>query len=172
MLQTKSIHHISRNFYKLYKLSFPKEERLPFRYLYRHVHNKNNSLLLYYDDEKYIGFTLSIKFDNYICLAFFATNPEYRNKGYGTQILNLYLENNSKEIVFLNCESFDNEEDIKYRRYSFYLRNGFLKIPLLLLYNNIEYLTLANRSLSKEEITLLRDAFIKKKCDCRIEKNI
>lgn len=168
-MDTRKYKTLNKNFLDLYKLSFPKDERFSISFLTNLIKNYDGELINYYDNNNFIGFTLSAKFDQYICLIFFATNPEFRNQGYGKKILDAFKIENENQLVFLNCELPENTDsnNIKYRRYSFYKRNGFILTPILLSYKNIDYLTLTNQKL---DINELIKVLIKYKCDCKLSK--
>lgn len=174
MIITKKYKHLNKDFKKLYKLSFPKDERLPKWFLSFLIKGKHGNLIHYYDDNNFIGFTISITFDEFTCLAFFATEPKYRNQGYGKQILDNYYKENEKQIIFLNCEVPERKDndDIKYRRLSYYKRNGFVLIPLTMTYKNIDYLTLVNKQINDEQINTLKEKLVHYGCNCKIDNSI
>ena len=170
-LETK---HLNKEFKELYKISFPKNERLSFLFLSTQLKTKRGVLVNYYDENNFIGFTFSVSFKSFTCLVFFATNPEYRNQGYGKKILDIYFKENNQKIIFLNCEAPENndKENIKYRRFSFYRRNGFLPTSLIMSFKNIDYLSLVNRELNDNEFEELRNIFLHYGCTCKIDTNI
>lgn len=45
----------------------------------------------------------------------------------------------------------NDKENIKYRRFSFYKRNGFLLTSLIMSFKNVDYLSLVNRELNDNE---------------------
>ena len=174
MITTRKNKHLKKEFKDLYKISFPKDERLPYLFLEFQIKTKRGELIHYYDEENFIGFTFSVSVKNYNCLMFFATNPNYRNQGYGKKILDIYFENNKEKTIFLNCETPENndKENIKYRRFSFYKRNGFLPTSLVMSYKKIDYLTLVNKKLTDDELEELRVAFIQYGCVCKTDTKV
>lgn len=174
MFVAKRFRHIDKDFYRLYKLSFPKEERLSLLLLLILIGKKADYLYQYYEEDKFIGFTFSVTFGKCSSLILFATNPDYRNKGYGKQILQEYLKNNSNNNVFLNCELPDlkSNDDIKYRRLNFYLRNGLKFAPLIMTYKNVSYLTLTNKKFSEDEINDIVKVYKQYKCSYRLDNDI
>lgn len=173
MLTKRKYKHLNKQFKRLYKLSFPKDERLPKLFLKMLLLTKKAELYHYYNEDDFIGFIYSVNFDNFNCLAFFATNPEFRNQGYGKQILDLYSIEKENQIIFLNCELPENKEkdNIKFRRYSFYKRNGFILTPLIITYKNIDYLTLVNKEINNIKLGELNKMMSDFGCSCRIDAN-
>ena len=172
---TKKYKTLSREFKELYKASFPENERLSYTFISKILQKKESILIHYYEDSgEFIGFTLSTTIDKFTCLAFFATNPVIRNQGYGKRILEQYLKENTDKIVFLNCEipNSNDSSDIKYRRYSFYKRNGLTLTPLVMCYKNIDYLTLVNKQAYSLIIDELNEMFISWNCSTRLDTKI
>lgn len=174
MITTIKIKRLNKEFKKLYKISFPKNKGLPLFALSFILKKRQGELIHYYDEDNFIGFTFSIPFKSFKCLVFFATDPKYRNQGYGKRILDIYFENNKNETIFLNCETPENndEENINYRRFSFYKRNGFLPTPLIMTYKNIDYLSLANKELNNDDLEKLREILTNYGCECRIDTTV
>ena len=174
MILTRKSEKLSREFKRLYKLSFTRDERLPNRFLSHLLKDNKAELVHYYDEGKFIGYTYSVSFGEFICLAFFATNPEFRNKGYGKKILEIYSKANENKIIFLNCEVPENkdEQNIKFRRLSFYKRNGLILVPVVMSYNGIDYVTLVNKELSEKKVNEFNKMLNSTGCACRIDKSI
>ena len=138
------------------------------------IKTKKGNLTHYYDLGNFIGFTLSVNFDEFTCLAFFATDPKYRNQGYGKKILDIYFQENEKQTIFLNCEVPENidKENIKYRRICFYKRNSFKATSLIMSYKNIDYLTLVNKQIDNEKLNKLFNILVKFGCTCRFDTKV
>lgn len=170
-LTTKKFNSLNDEFKELYIESFPEGERMEYSLLTKMLEDSKNSLVNYYDEGKFIGFTINLVYEHFCCLLFFATDSRYRNQGYGKRILDVYFKENQSKTVFLSCEIPDasNNEDIKYRRLSFYKRNGFIVTPLITMYKNIEYLTIVNKEISNDELEELHQLFLSFKCPCRFE---
>lgn len=174
MITVKKYKRLNKEFKQLYRVSFPKDERLPYFFLSSLIKVKQGELAHYYDNEIFVGFTLSFRFKKYTCLAFFATDPKLRNQGYGKQILDIYFKENEEQIIFLNCEVPENmnKENIKYRRLMFYKRNDFVITPLIMSYKNIDYLTLVNKKISDSEVNELYELLVRFGCTCRIDETL
>ena len=112
----------------LYESAFPDDEKAPFDTLLQRTKKGNVEFVGYYDHETFIGFTYLIHDNNLHYIFYFAILDEYRNKGYGTKILNMLKEKYKNETIFFEIEvldcNADNYEERK-RRKDFYLRNGF-----------------------------------------------
>ena len=80
----------------LFISAFPKEERPEPDYFFSSFDKENNHLYAFYDKKTFVGFA-SVIIYKHICYIFFlAVKDEYRNKGYGSEILkeirNLYKD--------------------------------------------------------------------------------
>lgn len=113
--------------------AFPESERPPVDYFFTNFENDNNVLLAYYENDIFIGFS-ALTFYKDICYIFFlAVSPTYRNKGYGSQIIEILKKDYSHCILLLAYE----EVDQKYPNYlerinreKFYLKRGFINNDL------------------------------------------
>lgn len=106
---------------ELYINSFPKEERFSFDILKECSKENNSDLYAILDDNTFIGMCYLVNCDNAYYLMYLAIEPNLRNKGYGSKILN-DLKNKYKTI-FLSIEY--NEDIMSIKRKMFYLKNGF-----------------------------------------------
>lgn len=70
----------------------------------------------------YIGLITYWDFTEFIYIEHFATEPFYRNKGYGSQTLQILKEKNKVPIVL---EAEEPTDEISRRRIAFYKRQGF-----------------------------------------------
>ena len=96
--------------------------------LFNNALKDNNDLLAFYEDNHFIGFA-NVLFYQDICYMFFlAIANEYRNKGYGSLIIQeAFKKYQGKRFVLCFEEVDDKYEDNSYRikRREFYYRNGF-----------------------------------------------
>ena len=112
----------------LYESAFPDDEKAPFLSLIERAKKDNVDFIGYFDEDKFIGFTYLIHENDLHYIFYFAIVEECRNKGYGTDILNILKEQYKDESIFFEIETLDvnadNYEERK-RRKDFYIRNGF-----------------------------------------------
>lgn len=111
----------------LYESAFPKEERRDF-YLIEQLITEQPLFSLFYIEEhnRFVGFISCWHLPHCTYIEHFATNPEVRNHGYGSKILNTFVTKEKAPIV-LEVEIPDNE--MAQRRIAFYQRNGFRLLP-------------------------------------------
>ena len=113
--------------------AFPENERPPVDSFFANFENDNNVLLAYYEKETFIGFS-ALTFYKDICYIFFlAVSPTCRNKGYGSQIIEILKKDYSSYILLLAYEEVDPKyQDYLYRknRENFYLKRGFMNNEL------------------------------------------
>ena len=76
-----------KKFRHLYLTAFPKEERVPAKYLMKH--NDESELIACYDGETFCGFYSTLTFGDITHILFLAIAENLRDHGYGSQILRL-----------------------------------------------------------------------------------
>ncbi len=112
----------------LYQSSFPENEQIPWNDLVRLIDQMHLDFTVYYEDEKFIGFTILFPHKKFNWFWYFAVIPELRGQGKGQKILTYLIEKYKGKNIVLDMESprqkCDNLEQRK-RRHAFYLRNGF-----------------------------------------------
>ena len=119
---------IRRDIEPLYISAFPEEERPPVDMFFDTVLLDNDNLLGFYDNNMFIGFANTITHKDICYLFFLAVKDEFRNKGYGSKIIQLLKELYKDKVLTLCYEEIDDKyPDIKLRkrRRDFYYRNGF-----------------------------------------------
>ncbi|MGT2681560.1 GNAT family N-acetyltransferase [Streptococcus porci] len=126
--KVKAFSALSYRIWKLYRLSFPKEERLPYWFLLFQILRTKADFQAYRDGKKVIGFSYSIAGKSADFLLFLAVSPEFQSQGYGTAMLQ-NVKNSAGEkplIVAIEppFELCDNAEQ-RLRRLAFYEKNGF-----------------------------------------------
>jgi len=119
---------------KLYEETFLAEERQPFWILKRRAKQGKAEQWNIYNEETWIGWIYIIKLNgkNCIYIYYFAIDPQYRGKGYGTKVLKLILEKYKEYKIILALEDWkedteDQEQRIK--RHNFYKKFGFKDLP-------------------------------------------
>ncbi|MDR1877030.1 MAG: GNAT family N-acetyltransferase [Flavobacteriaceae bacterium] len=116
----------------LYIESFPKEERRPpdktFK-LYEENKDKFFILLASTEDQR-VGFLTYWDLGEFIFAEHFAILPDFRDSGYGSMVMNLFMENTTQPVVL---EVEPPTSHIAVRRIKFYERLGFK------LWDDVEY---------------------------------
>lgn len=123
---------------RLYELSFPAYERLPFWQFVGLAMRQCGELWGFIDQDagdgdshptrRVVGFAHILHTDEMIYLFYLATDPTIRSKGYGTAIMDWLRKRAAGQQVVLDMETvqpgFDNYEQ-RLARQKFYFRNGF-----------------------------------------------
>lgn len=126
MLGYKDVLRFDDRMLALYESSFTEEEKVPVENLYRAM--KDGAVLTKYDDGgEFIGMTYVFIDDDRMFFVYFATAPEVRGKGYGSQIIDCVRRRYPKTRIFFVLEPEDKEAEdngIRIRRHGFYERNG------------------------------------------------
>lgn len=114
----------SFNFFThLYNLSFPKKERRAISNIYYLLENNNKyNVKLIVADGQSVGLLCYWDLNDFIFAEHIAIDHNLRNKGIGTDALNLFMSNTTKPII-LEIEL--QKDDITKRRWEFYKRLGF-----------------------------------------------
>ena len=131
MIQLKEIHSSDAELYAyaehLLVATFPANEYRPLPELRASTdHQENFHMDILLDDETPIGLIANWEFEKFRYIEYFATDATIRNKGYGTQVLQLFCARSPKPVV-LEIELPETDEAI--RRKGFYERNHFTAWP-------------------------------------------
>lgn len=133
-LNYKEHKNIRNDVEPLFISAFPVEERpTPEIYFRNFDMRKENVLLGFYEEEKFIGFASYILYKDICYLFFLAVKDEYRNKGYGSKILEETKKLYSDYTILLCYEEVDRkyeDYEMRLRRSFFYKKNGFVINPL------------------------------------------
>lgn len=115
---------------KLYRDAFPLRERKPFSFLLRKSRTGEGEIFaIESDGGKFLGIATTLKYKNMVMLDYFATAPEQRNGGIGSQALHMLLDRYSDMRFFGEIETTAKphpELALRQRRKGFYLRNGLV----------------------------------------------
>lgn len=133
---------------KIYKDSFPKEERFPFIILLLNLIRKNSKLFVGLKGREAISFMYVINYKKESFILYLAVTEEERNRGFGSYLLNWYLNNYKNTNIYLNVDEVDNkyyDNDIRKKRLNFYLSNGFYLTEYLSVEKNGNYNILSNK---------------------------
>ena len=129
--------------WNIYIESFPDNER---RTMENHKELLNNELYnikSIKEDDKIIGFIAWWNIHEFRFIEHFAIDIRYRNGGYGSRVLNEFIEENDTNIIL---EVEPKGEELSNRRIGFYERLGFI-------YNDYEYKQ-PQLSKDKEQVNL------------------
>lgn len=122
--------------YPEYLKLFPQEERKALETIEKSFYNGITKIIEIVDNNIFIGFIIinTLTDNKYIQLDYLAILPQYQNKGYGTQAINL-LKKQSKEYngIFVETEKVglginEDENKLRAKRARFYEKLGFYKL--------------------------------------------
>lgn len=120
---TDTGHRLFTQAWKLYKKSFPPEERRQLRTQKKIMNHQQYRFELITVDDMFVGFILWWEFNDIRYIEHLATLPRLRGKGYGQRILERFVSESNK-LVLLEVEH--PTDDISRRRIGFYQRTGFV----------------------------------------------
>jgi GNAT superfamily N-acetyltransferase len=138
------VSRLSPEVYALYDYSFSKEEKIPAANLKRAM-EKGAVLNVFNESWRFIGFTFSFIDGDKMFLVYFATKPELRGKGFGSQILDEMRYMYPDKRIFLVTEIKDPEApdyDLRVRRQNYYLRNGCKETGIRVLSDDVWFDTM------------------------------
>jgi len=124
----KTNQNIKKDIEPLYISSFPEEERPPVEMFFSFALKKDNDIYGVYDNNSFIGFTNLLFYKDLCYLFFLAVSTEFRNKGYGSQIVQEVLKKYPNKNFILCYDEIDDkyqDNSLRIRRRDFYYRNGF-----------------------------------------------
>lgn len=109
---------------KLLQSAFPETERRDDRMqrAYTDYYPKFHCLLIR-DFDKPVGLLTYWDFDDFVYIEHFAIHESLRNRGYGGQALEMFIQEIGRPVV-LEVEMPRSKGDITHRRISFYRRHG------------------------------------------------
>lgn len=144
-------------FDRLYRTAFPKEERVPGRFLMGH--NGESELIACYDGETFCGFYSTLTFGDITHILFLAIVEELRDRGYGSALLGLIADRYKGNRIILDMEAdvpdAPNSEQ-RVRRKAFYEKNGYVESGIEYDWRGVPYkILIKNGSISEAEF----DAF-------------
>ena len=146
-----------KKFRHLYLTAFPKEERVPAKYLMKH--NGESELIACYDGETFCGFYSTLTFGDITHILFLAIAENLRDHGYGSQILRLISDRYPGNRIILDIEAEDSSApnaEQRTKRRAFYERNGYTDSGIAYEWKGVPYrILIRNGSISKAEF----DAF-------------
>ncbi len=144
-------------FDSLYRTAFPKEERVPVRFLMGQ--NGESELIACYDGEVFCGFYSTLTFGDITHILFIAIVEELRDHGYGSALLGLIAERYKGNRIILDMEADVSDApnyEQRVRRKAFYEKNGYVESGIEYDWRGVPYkILIKNGSISEAEF----DAF-------------
>ena len=147
---------------RLYDTAFPLNERVPFEKLLDH---QQSQMIAFYDKE-FIGFVYMYNDKDIISIAYYTIKEDFRNQGYGSSCLQMIHELKNEYRIFVDIEktndnAFNREQ--RYRRKSFYIKNGYKETSIQYKWRNESYEILSYGSnLTEKEFDEFWDHILKR----------
>lgn len=120
---SKQNKQILNEIHPLYESSFPEDEKVPYFILKKQAVKQISDIIGVYDENEFIGFVILVFDLDIVFVWYLAIQPEKRNQGYGSQILQRINEQYRDKRIILNVEEVRNDEQLK--RKQFYIKNGY-----------------------------------------------
>lgn len=146
-----------KKFNHLYLTAFPKEERVPVKYLMKH--HGESELIACYDGELFCGFFSTLTFGDITHILFLAIADAFRCHGYGSALLGLVSRRHPGNRIILDIEAEDPAAPNyaqRVRRKAFYEKNGYTESGIKYDWRGVPYeILIKNGSITAAEF----DAF-------------
>ena len=140
---------------RIYFEAFPKKERMPFPLMVAMSKLWNTQFFGFYDGDIPYGFIYLASNRKIVFVMFLAVDKYLRSKGYGSFILQQIEKKypNRKIIVSIEpCDDIAPDIELRKRRKSFYLRNGYRETGYVMKLNGvIQEIMVANGEFIKKE---------------------
>ena len=137
---------VFKDFRKLYKTAFPKEERVPLGPVKAKALTENSDIVCAYEKDEFIGILSLVYRHDVVYIFYFAVTDKKRGGGYGGAILQKLKDDLPHKKIGLNIEITDGESLNKaqrIRRKNFYLKNGFCECAFKMKERGVLYETLS-----------------------------
>ena len=128
-LEYKKHREIRKDIEPLFVSAFPSNERPTPDIYFDGFDHSDNILYGFYEDDKFIGFSSLVFFEDIAYIFFLAVNDNYRHQGYGSKILSMIKDMYHDYVILLCYEEVDpkyDDYDLRKKREQFYLKNGFI----------------------------------------------
>lgn len=119
------------NIYNTHMITdFPSEELKSIEVIQNIIKRKNYICYGLYDNEELLAYAFLATSKLYLLIDYYSVCAKYRNKGIGSEFLNILKENckNFNEIIVevenVDCASNEAEKVVRRRRIDFYKKNG------------------------------------------------
>lgn len=126
---------------RLYVSSFPRNERIPFRWL--RTQSQEKELNAYYDQDRLCGLSFLYFTEDLVYLSYLAISKEFRHQGLGSQILRQIVAEYSDRRIVVDIEEVKGNDQVKEKRRDFYCRNGFRQTDIIYHFFGVDYELLA-----------------------------
>ena len=128
-LHTRPDPRMLRKIRRLYRLSFPRCERKPFRVILEKQAEGSVEIVFARDGRnRLLGFAITAVYKDLVLVDYLAVSPKHQSRGIGSGILRGLKEYYPGKRILLEIEDpeipCDNRAD-RLRRKAFYARNGF-----------------------------------------------
>ena len=140
MLTAKRVRWKDRDAKRIYFEAFPKEERMPYFLMLGMSHLWNTEFLTFYDRETPVGVVYLAKNPSLVFIMFLAVDKSLRGRGYGSEILRYIGEKYGRKCVVSiePCEEGAKDLEIRNKRKSFYLKNGYEETGYRMVLSGVE----------------------------------
>lgn len=122
---------------KLYRDSFPKEERIEYNKLFAGVF-ADFVMYAFYCDKQLVGMAHINNTPEFVHINYLAVDKNCRSQGFGSQVL-LWIKQQFNKAMVLDCEEpsgSESFEDDILRRKRFYLKNNFVDGEFTFMWHN------------------------------------
>ena len=148
------------NIHSTYIRSFPLKERFPFKILCDCNFDSSLSVLEEIAcDGRYIGMDFKVKYENITYLMYFAIDKDYRNKGFGSEVLQDYIHTSDNLLLCIESPDINCPETIK--RKSFYIRNGMYETGICVEDTGVIYEFLSSKKGFVPDEDCLRNRYLR-----------
>lgn len=122
--------------------AFPPEEYLAPIELVRMATGGNLNFSALLDQDTFVGFMVTMQYENMVYLFFLAIAPSYRSKGYGSRAIETLKAQYPGKTQVVDFEALDDSADNaaqRKKRRQFYLKNGYCETGLFVTYYGVTY---------------------------------
>jgi len=161
---------------KLYRRSFPRNERMPFWMLRWKLKSEHVDLLGFYDLEAFAGFAYLVTFENKTIILFFAIESGLRSRGYGGMALEAMRARYPEHCFVVGVEAVERTASNyaqRLRRKAFYTRNGYVGLPFVFKEFGVRFEALSTGAdVTVEDYKRIMRAFTGKRLYPLYERNV
>lgn len=155
MIRSEKVQLNSIGVKEIYFKSFPPNERMPFPLMVGMSKMWHTNFLSFYYNETLCGFIYLATNQKLVFVMFFAVDEIFRSKGYGSAILQEIQQRYPNKKIIISIEPCDADAldlDIRKKRKSFYLRNGYKETGYMVKLNGVvQEILINNGDFIKEE---------------------
>ena len=114
---------------ELYEETFDRRMRVPYGDLWKVADKGLADYVAVFDSDIFLGFYYVFRHKENVFIYYLAVSPEMRDRGYGTDIVDLIKDSypDKRIVVCIEAPHVDDKlVSVRYRRLGFYSRNGFI----------------------------------------------